>query len=145
MFAITGQPDLPKPLDNMTNYREVHGDPISEDCMGRVKEMIQLCDQCHPQCRSSVTTSLPRRVINVGTSDCDPRLYISQGEAANYIALSHCWAQLGQRQQPHQCHHRVRDSCGEVTGNYSTQNISMLSWRLSKVQSSRCSLQLSTP
>ena len=69
MFAITGQPDLPKPsLDNMTNYREVHGDPISEDCMGRVKEMIQLCDQCHPQCRSSVTTSRPRRVINVGTS-----------------------------------------------------------------------------
>jgi len=37
-----------------------------------------------------VPTSLPERVIYVGTPGSDPRLYISQGETANYIALSHC-------------------------------------------------------
>jgi hypothetical protein len=73
IFVILDQPNLPKPMDNMSNFREVHADPISKDCLERVKQMIQLCDQRHPQCHPSVSPSLP------------------QGEAANYIALSHCW------------------------------------------------------
>jgi Heterokaryon incompatibility protein (HET) len=91
IFAILDQPKLPKPMDNMSNFREVHVDPISKDCLERVKQMIQLCDQRHPQCHPSVSTSLPLRVIDVGASCSDPRLHISQGEAADYIALSHCW------------------------------------------------------
>jgi hypothetical protein len=91
IFAIIGQPDLQKPMENMSNFREVHADPISDGGLERIKQMIQLCDRHHEQCRPSVPTSLPERVIYVGTPGSDPRLYISQGETANYIALSHCW------------------------------------------------------
>ncbi|KAI0472522.1 heterokaryon incompatibility protein-domain-containing protein [Xylaria cf. heliscus] len=35
---------------------------------------------------------LPTRVIDVGSSDADTHLYISQdGERSHYVALSHCW------------------------------------------------------
>ena len=34
---------------------------------------------------------LPTRVIWVGSATQHPRLYISNGERANYVSLSHCW------------------------------------------------------
>jgi hypothetical protein len=34
---------------------------------------------------------LPNRVVKVGSSENEVHLYISNGEAAEYATLSHCW------------------------------------------------------
>jgi hypothetical protein len=39
----------------------------------------------------NIQTPLPTRVIDVGTSSIDVRLYVSKGENGQYAALSHCW------------------------------------------------------
>ncbi|KAF2869675.1 hypothetical protein BDV95DRAFT_497373 [Massariosphaeria phaeospora] len=48
------------------------------------------CTAHHVHC-SNKTSHLPTRVIEVGGPDKQPRLYITKGENARYVALSHCW------------------------------------------------------
>lgn len=66
--------------------KEVHSDPLSENCIQRMKEMLDFCKRNHPRCR--VESTLPLRVIEVGP---EPKLYCTNGENAEYVALSHCW------------------------------------------------------
>lgn len=52
------------------------------------------CERNHPLCLRPATP-LPTRVINVGDSKGkEPFLYVSQGEEARYVALSHCWGEV---------------------------------------------------
>ncbi|KAH7088791.1 heterokaryon incompatibility protein-domain-containing protein [Paraphoma chrysanthemicola] len=86
-----GQESLPPPIHKMGNFREIHEDPISSECINRVKEMLDHCEEVHQNCRASSPATLPRRVVDIGTSNADIKLYESNAEAADYVALSHCW------------------------------------------------------
>ncbi|KAF4457336.1 HET-domain-containing [Fusarium albosuccineum] len=52
---------------------------------------LQECQDCHSACRGDFTTGLPTRVIDVGSSTEETRLYVTKGEPVRYAALSHCW------------------------------------------------------
>jgi hypothetical protein len=56
-----------------------------------VKEWLTNCLESHPLCQPPPSTPLPTRVIDVGDSDEDTKLYATQGENDRYAALSHCW------------------------------------------------------
>jgi hypothetical protein len=91
MVVFTVQDSLSPPLHMMVNFREVHEDPISRECIERVKEMMTLCEKAHPHCQAPTPAVLPRRVVDIGTSISDMKLYESDTETGEYIALSHCW------------------------------------------------------
>jgi Heterokaryon incompatibility protein (HET) len=59
------------------------------------KQALRLLDECqdsHDTCQRRCTPLLPNRVIDVGLSDCNPRLYVTASEQrANYTTLSYCW------------------------------------------------------
>jgi Heterokaryon incompatibility protein (HET) len=88
---VLGQQQLKGPLDNMGNFREVHEYPLLEGGIERMRELLSDCVDFHPQCRPPSETCLPQRVIDIGPTGNDARLYISQGEKQAYAALSHCW------------------------------------------------------
>ncbi|KAF4632436.1 hypothetical protein G7Y89_g5700 [Cudoniella acicularis] len=48
------------------------------------------CCQKYPACKRYEPSKLPTRVIDVGSQDRDPSLYISKGELEPYFTLSHC-------------------------------------------------------
>jgi len=56
---------------------------------------IHQCQISHTICLRGVTPELPTRVIDVGLNDNGtyepPRVFLSQGAKATYVALSHCW------------------------------------------------------
>lgn len=53
---------------------------------------LEECRSTHEGCMPSKPPTLPTRVVDVGTSDLDTaRIIHSNGLAAEYIALSHCW------------------------------------------------------
>ena len=56
---------------------------------------LDICIAKHPYCSrfAKSTPKLPTRVLDVGPPDGseDPYLYITSGQVARYIALSHCW------------------------------------------------------
>lgn len=56
-----------------------------------IKRWLKDCRERHPSCKSASEPTLPTRVIDVGASSEDVRLYITKGEQENYVALSHCW------------------------------------------------------
>ncbi|PQE23603.1 heterokaryon incompatibility protein [Rutstroemia sp. NJR-2017a BVV2] len=58
-------------------------------------QALRLLDECqdsHDSCQRRCTPLLPNRVIDVGPSDSNPRLYVTAAEQrANYTTLSYCW------------------------------------------------------
>ena len=58
--------------------------------MSLVHSWIQECTQLHEDCHTP-PSKLPTRVLHVGHGN--PRLHISDGEVASYVALSHRWGQ----------------------------------------------------
>ncbi|OCL09915.1 HET-domain-containing protein, partial [Glonium stellatum] len=57
-----------------------------------MNDWIQTCIKTHPHCRSDEHSQLPKRVLDVGTSqDFSVRLHLSSGEQVKYAALSHRW------------------------------------------------------
>ena len=59
--------------------------------MDLIKHWLETCEENHPECRLG-PSPLPTRVIDVGAAaSYEPRLKISNGERAHYVALSHCW------------------------------------------------------
>ncbi|KAK2766117.1 hypothetical protein FQN54_007632 [Arachnomyces sp. PD_36] len=62
----------------------------SEERADIARKLLEECVTSHPNC-SSRKSLLPRRVIQVGSIGDDPRLYISNGEQADYVTLSHSW------------------------------------------------------
>jgi Heterokaryon incompatibility protein (HET) len=80
--------------------RDVLPEPLSVECCLRIAQWVQQCSNSHKACRREVVPpSLPTRVLDVGSDidgiDSGIRLIETNGHAAEYIALSHCW---GQRQ-----------------------------------------------
>ena len=72
----------------------------STESLTIIKQWLDTCGSSHPECRNQVDSrsrpapsTLPKRVIDVGLDDPShhPRLVISNGRRAEYIALSHCW------------------------------------------------------
>ncbi|OCL09516.1 HET-domain-containing protein [Glonium stellatum] len=91
MYLARDQTSLDKPLDGMGNFREVHENPLSEGCIERVKEMLDLCLQAHPMCNPTPSAYLPARVIDIGTDTSAPKLCALVLKKVNYVTLSHCW------------------------------------------------------
>jgi hypothetical protein len=70
--------------------RNVENDATSLACLDLARSWIDECDTTHLDCHVR-PHRLPTRVINVGSDATEPRLHISRGEFARYIALSHVW------------------------------------------------------
>lgn len=87
----TDEPPLPAPLDAVCSLREIHPNPLSSDCVARIKEMLESCKTHHARCASTELPVLPTRVVQVGDAETPPKLLHTQGNRADYIALSHCW------------------------------------------------------
>ncbi|KAF2750409.1 HET-domain-containing protein, partial [Sporormia fimetaria CBS 119925] len=51
---------------------------------------LKECMDGHSRCKYEVT-SLPTRVIDVGSEEIEPRLYVTNGEKEKYVTMSHCW------------------------------------------------------
>ncbi|KAF2116882.1 heterokaryon incompatibility protein-domain-containing protein, partial [Lophiotrema nucula] len=85
------------PLSVSKSTSPVVENPQSEECIDQVKAWIDRCERTHQQCKTQEPSSLPIRVINVGSADgsVGPCLYISKGESGKYAALSHCWGLNG--------------------------------------------------
>lgn len=71
--------------------RAVPLDCSSDECMILAREWLTSCLEKHPICKPPPSTPLPTRVIDIGNSDAEARLYVTKGESAKYAALSHCW------------------------------------------------------
>ncbi|KAL2019566.1 hypothetical protein VTK56DRAFT_9533 [Thermocarpiscus australiensis] len=85
-------PDQPVPWNAIggDDCRNVDHDSSSRACLSLACSWLKSCVDTHEGCDSG-THPLPKRVVHVGSEDVNPRLYISRGERARYIALSHVW------------------------------------------------------
>ncbi|USP82144.1 HET-domain-containing protein [Curvularia clavata] len=86
------------PWPEIGSCPEVGSSGISENTIKQAKLWIETCTsrrKGHSHCRpyNAGASRLPKRVIRVGSHDGDAvHLHISKGnEAAQYVALSHCW------------------------------------------------------
>ena len=72
--------------------RVIHPDPISPRVFARLLRWIELCDSSHPECKGVVNSTLPTRVLDVGSGKgLDPIVLLeTNGVRGRYIALSHC-------------------------------------------------------
>jgi len=73
-------------------------EPGSEAAMSTIRRWARHCDESHATCRYGGTSrspgalpSLPTRVLDVGSPDQSPTLFVSNGATGEYAALSHCW------------------------------------------------------
>ncbi|KAL8990022.1 MAG: hypothetical protein Q9169_008226 [Polycauliona sp. 2 TL-2023] len=67
-----------------------------------INDWLNVCLGSHKTCRSQHLHSLPSRVIDVGPTDGsrDPKLIITLGMRAFYVALSHCWGKPTESDPP---------------------------------------------
>ncbi|KAH8773868.1 heterokaryon incompatibility protein-domain-containing protein [Hyaloscypha sp. PMI_1271] len=60
--------------------------------------LLSVCLGSHDKCPRQSIPLLPTRVIDVGLLNNTPKLYVtSQGQRAQYTALSYCWGSQGQQ------------------------------------------------
>ncbi|KAL6835266.1 heterokaryon incompatibility domain-containing protein [Trichoderma camerunense] len=72
--------------------RKIHPDLGSPHQFKIARRWLQEC-RTHEACLMNKVPELPTRVVDIGLPDTKslPRVFISQGAKADYIALSHCW------------------------------------------------------
>lgn len=88
---IDSGPDLPWRCLPVYSVRN-HSPPTLESSCPRIRDWLGTCRKAHKLCRGTENTLLPTRVIDVGSTFVEPRLYMSgENETASYLALSHCW------------------------------------------------------
>jgi hypothetical protein len=70
--------------------------------METIRGWAQKCQQLHADCRLGIgeleiddSSELPTRVLDVRAEREDPFLFVSHGERARFVALSHCWGGQG--------------------------------------------------
>ena len=63
----------------------------SSECTSDIKYFREKCLEQHETCCPKGPFRLPKRVIDVGDDNNQPKLHITNGETTEYIALSHCW------------------------------------------------------
>ncbi|KAL8779627.1 MAG: hypothetical protein Q9213_006856 [Squamulea squamosa] len=83
------RPDPMSPFQQVLPSREA----LSSVNVAAIVEWLSVCEKKHANCRQNDQQSFPTRVIDVGPADGsqDPRLTITNGQIAPYVALSHCW------------------------------------------------------
>lgn len=65
---------------------------LPEQNIDLMRSWVQDCILNHPNCQADGDSFLPKRVIDVGTSaKAEVHLHESEGQRANYAALSHSW------------------------------------------------------
>ncbi|KAL7915290.1 heterokaryon incompatibility domain-containing protein [Trichoderma velutinum] len=71
---------------------KVHPDLGSPHQFKIARRWLQEC-RSHEACLMNNVPELPTRVVDIGLPDTKslPRVFVSQGAKADYIALSHCW------------------------------------------------------
>ncbi|KAF2730669.1 HET-domain-containing protein [Polyplosphaeria fusca] len=74
------------------NYVPQHSSgPLSPQGIAQAKQWLEQCLNSHPNCPKPQQT-LPTRVIAVGDSNTEPKLYEpASDENEAYVALSYCW------------------------------------------------------
>jgi len=85
--------DAPTPWPSIgwKGCRTVEDDPSSPACIDLARRWIEDCISSHPCC-CTFKSPLPKRVVDVGSEEVEPRLYLSQkDEIVPYTALSYCW------------------------------------------------------
>lgn len=72
---------------------DVEPDLGSQQNFDIARNWLHECQNSHDSCLSRNPPELPTRVIDVGNSHSpeNPRLFLSRGKRAEYVALSHCW------------------------------------------------------
>lgn len=71
--------------------RAISRDSSNNECIKLARHWLDGCLNKHELCNRESTPHLPSRVIDVGSQEKKPHLYISHGEQAEYAALSHSW------------------------------------------------------
>ena len=62
-----------------------------QDNLQLAKHWIKECTETHPKCAGATLPQLPTRVIELRDEPEAPRLFVSNGLEAQYVALSYCW------------------------------------------------------
>ncbi|KAK6451732.1 hypothetical protein FP744_10007983 [Trichoderma asperellum] len=72
---------------------KVDSDLASHSQFEIARQWLDECQTTHLACLVNKVPELPTRVVDIGPPDAAfaPRVHISHGAQANYIALSHCW------------------------------------------------------
>lgn len=83
------------PWQSIKEKPSISGDTGSNKALCWAVERFQACRKDHYECSKS-DVPLPTRVLEVGLVDSGEevpkvKLYVTQGEIAPYICLSHCW------------------------------------------------------
>ncbi|KAI9052649.1 hypothetical protein LZ554_003988 [Drepanopeziza brunnea f. sp. 'monogermtubi'] len=67
--------------------------PKSELIFSMISNWLSTCSASHQNCHPTAPSTLPRRVINVGSApeSRDPHLWVTAGELGSYAALSYRW------------------------------------------------------
>ncbi|KAF8847169.1 HET-domain-containing protein [Acephala macrosclerotiorum] len=92
--------------------------PDSHECFAFIHDRIQNCCASHSKCQRSISTPLPKRVLNIGSISKDTiRLVEPSNIQASYIALSHCWG-------GHQPIKTTSSSLGQMQTNIEWNNLS---------------------
>ncbi|ETS86078.1 hypothetical protein PFICI_04103 [Pestalotiopsis fici W106-1] len=63
----------------------------SDRSLAMAQAWMQRCEDEHSSCRRAEHGMLPTRVIDVGSNDTPPRIYVSNRERVPYAVLSYCW------------------------------------------------------
>ncbi|KAH6706633.1 heterokaryon incompatibility protein-domain-containing protein [Leptodontidium sp. MPI-SDFR-AT-0119] len=88
LFSVEGSPS---PWPTVRVARDLPPSTSSSTSLNLAKSWIHECVSNHADCSFS-KTALPTRVIDIGSKgNMDPRLLVSNGEFAEYAALSYCW------------------------------------------------------
>ncbi|KAF4959084.1 hypothetical protein FGADI_1962 [Fusarium gaditjirri] len=68
---------------------------LSPSCVSLAREWLNACGHAqgkHANCTKTTISTLPTRVISVGSDTVPPRLVVTEpNQQAHYAALSHCW------------------------------------------------------
>ncbi|TDZ51540.1 hypothetical protein CTRI78_v007610 [Colletotrichum trifolii] len=80
-------------FSNLAVHRAIEEVPSGQSSIDQIATWIRRCEDSHTRCQREVPR-LPTRVVEVGADDETCRLYESEGECAEYMALSHCWGKI---------------------------------------------------
>jgi hypothetical protein len=82
----------PKPFPQIGSRTSLHEDSRSNEFFRWLRERDQECGRTHAICHMSAPTSLPKRVLDVGSSPSNTvRIIETARTSGSYTTLSHCW------------------------------------------------------
>ena len=86
-------PALPSVFKLIPSLPHISPDPLSPSARESVSEWLQACMANHLDCKPPPEGSriLPRRLVDVGTTDDSVIRLVSAAQDHKYLTLSHCW------------------------------------------------------